>query len=143
VTNVTFTQIPVSILTLLFVLPVIVVADDVDRSAALQSCPAVEEEIVDLDRLKTALRGSKAVGLFEKLRLKSAIDDLLARMRGYHDGTRQYSLRELQQQYDVLLIRIAAHLQHKDAILHGQLCNAWFMIWQDLEDPERFVETFK
>jgi hypothetical protein len=130
------------ILMLLFILPLIAVTDDFDRGAALQSCPSVEEEIVDLGRLAAGLKKSKAVGVFEKLRLKSAIDDLLARLRGYHDGTRQYSMLELQQQYDVLLIRIAANLQHKDTVLHGQLCNAWFMIWQDLEDPERFAERF-
>lgn len=115
---------------------------DETRGSALQSCPSVEEEIVDLDRLAAGLKDSEAVGLLEKLRLKSAIDDLLGRMEAFHDGDRRYSLEELQEQYDVLLMRIAANLQHKDAILHGQLCNAWERIWQDLEDPARFAERF-
>jgi hypothetical protein len=112
------------------------------RLSALQSCPAVEEEIVDLEVLATGLRASQAVGLIEKIRLKSAIDDLIERMQAYHDGKSAHSLFELQEQYDVLLMRIAAHLQHKDQILHGQLCNAWELIWRDLEDPEHFAEKF-
>ena len=117
-------------------------AQPATRSVALQACPAVAEEIVDLELLAAALKQSKAVGLLEKIRLKSAIDDLIGRMRSFHDGSRQYSKAELQEQYDVLLMRIASHLQHKDSLLHGQLCNAWFLIWEDLEDPERFAEKF-
>jgi len=112
------------------------------RSAALQACPLVEEEIVDLKLLADGLKESNAVGMLEKLRLKTAIDELIDRMKGFHDGDQRYSRAELQEQYDVLLMRIASHLQHKDLILHGQLCNAWFLIWEDLEDPERFAEKF-
>lgn len=110
--------------------------------AALQSCPVVEEEIVDLELLALGLKKSKAVGLIEKLRLKSAIDDMLDRFVAYHAGDNRYALTELQEQYDVLLMRIASNLQHKDTNLHGQLCNAWKLIWLDLEDPVRFEEKF-
>ena len=112
------------------------------RTAALQACPAVEEEIVDLHLLADGLKDSRAVSLWEKLRLKSAIDELIVRFEAYHNGRRDFSLAQLQEQYDVLLMRIAAHLQHKDVILHQRLCNAWFQIWQDLEDPQRFAEKF-
>jgi hypothetical protein len=111
-------------------------------TAALQACPAVEEEIVDLHLLADGLKDSRAVSLWEKLRLKSAIDELIGRFQAYHDGRRDFSLAQLQEQYDLLLMRIAAHLQHKDVILHQRLCNAWFQIWQDLEDPQRFAEKF-
>jgi hypothetical protein len=111
-------------------------------AAALQACPAVEEEIVDLHLLADGLKDSRAVSLWEKLRLKSAIDELIVRFEAYHNGRRDFSLAQLQEQYDVLLMRIAAHLQHKDVILHQRLCNAWFQIWQDLEDPQRFMEKF-
>ncbi len=111
-------------------------------AAALQACPAVEEEIVDLHLLGDGLKDSRAVSLWEKLRLKSAIDELIGRFEAYHDGRRDFSLAQLQEQYDVLLMRIASHLQHKDVILHQRLCNAWFQIWQDLEDPQRFAEKF-
>jgi len=112
------------------------------RDTALQSCPAVPEEIVDLDDLAAGLKASKAVGMLDKIRLKSGIDDLLKRMRAYHKGKHTYSLEELQEQYDVLLMKIAGYLQDKDVPLHGQLCNAWESLWLDLEDPERFAERF-
>ena len=112
------------------------------NSTALMACPSVDEEIVDLQILADGLKQSDAVGLFEKIRLKSAIDDLLKRMRKFHEGENKFSAAELQEQYDVLLMRIASHLQDKDVILHSQLCNAWEMIWLDLEDPDRFAEKF-
>jgi len=112
------------------------------RQAALQSCPAIEEEIVDLEMLAQGLKKSKAVGLVEKIRLKSSINDILERFIDFHDGARDYTLEQLQEQYDVLLMRIASHLQQQDERLHGQLCNAWDIIWQDLENPDRFAEKF-
>ena len=115
-------------------------ADDAAKAAALQACPTVEEEIVDLNLLAEGLKGSSAVGLLEKIRLKSAIDDLVGRFKAFHAGATHYTQAELQQQYDLLLMRIAAHLQHKDQLLHGQLCNAWETIWLDLVDGERFAK---
>ncbi|MCU0966936.1 MAG: hypothetical protein MUF08_18245 [Burkholderiaceae bacterium] len=115
-------------------------ADDAAKAAALQACPTVEEEIVDLNLLAEGLKASSAVGLLEKIRLKSAIDDLVGRFKAFHAGATHYTQAELQQQYDLLLMRIAAHLQHKDQLLHGQLCNAWETIWLDLVDGERFAK---
>jgi len=117
-------------------------AGDAVHESALQACPSVDEEIVDLEILADGLKQSDAVGLFEKVRLKSAIDSLLKRMKKFHNGDKKFSAAQLQEQYDVLLMRIASHLQDKDIILHSQLCNAWDMIWLDLEDPDRFAEKF-
>jgi len=111
-------------------------------ATVLQQCPSVEEEIVDLEILSEALRESKAVGLFEKIKLKSSIDKLLGRLEAFHNGRRDYSIEQLEEQYNVLLMRIASHLQHKDQLLHQQLCNAWLTIWLDLEDGTSFKETF-
>jgi hypothetical protein len=110
--------------------------------AALKSCPAIQNEVVDLQKLADALAQSGAVGVFEKLRLKSSIDELIGRMKAYHRGTRPYSLAQLQEQYDLLMMRIASQLQGKDAALHGQLCNAWESIWATLQDRQRFEEKF-
>ena len=110
------------------------------HAAALQSCPTVAKEIVDLDMLAKGLEHSSAVGLFEKLKLKSAIDDLLDRFKAYHRGTGRFTLDQLQEQYDVLMMRIATQLQDKDVALHGQLCNAWESIWATLQDRRAFLE---
>jgi len=111
-------------------------------TAVLQNCPNVEEEIVDLEMLADALSDTRAVGLIEKIRLKRSIDGMVRRFQAYHDADGDYSLEQLEEQYNTLLMRIASHLQHKDQILHQQLCNAWLLIWQDLEDSGRFSEKF-
>jgi hypothetical protein len=110
--------------------------------AALQACPKVKDEIVDLDRLAEGLKNSSAVSLFEKVRLKSAIDDLIGRLKAFHRNNKQFTLAELQEQYDLLMMRIARELQGKDVALHGQLCNAWESIWATLQDRSRFLEKF-
>jgi len=110
------------------------------HAAALQACPTVKDELVDLDMLAEGLKDSNAVGLFEKLRLKSAIDDLLDRFKAYHRGAKRFTLAELQEQYDLLMMRIAQQLQDKDMPLHGRLCNAWDSIWATLQDRQRFME---
>ncbi len=115
---------------------------DSAHASALQACPKVSQEIVDLDVLAEGLKNSQAVGLFEKVRLKSAIDELIGRMKSYHGGARHYSLAQLQEQYDVLMMRIASQLQDKDLPLHGQLCNAWNSLWSQLVDRSRFMEKF-
>jgi len=127
---------------LLAVPPARAVAPGADKNAAaLQACPTVQQEIVDLDMLAQGLKDSNAVGLFEKLRLKSAIDDLIARMKAYHQGAKRFTLAELQEQYDLLMMRIAQQLQDKDLPLHGRLCNAWDSIWATLQDRQRFMEV--
>jgi hypothetical protein len=127
---------------LLAVPPARAVAPGADKhAAALQACPTVKQEIVDLDMLAQGLKDSSAVGMFEKLRLKSAIDDLIARMKAYHQGAKRFTLAELQEQYDLLMMRIAQQLQDKDLPLHGRLCNAWDSIWATLQDRQRFMEV--
>lgn len=112
------------------------------EAAALQACPKVKVEIVDLDMLADGLKDSGAVGMLEKLRLKSAIDELIGRFKAFHRGGRRFSLAELQEQYDLLMMRIARQLQDKDLVLHGQLCNAWASIWATLQDGDRFRAKF-
>ena len=110
------------------------------HTAALQACPTVQNEIVDLDMLAKGLEHSSAVGLIEKLRLKSSIDELLGRLKAYHGGAGRFTLEQLQEQYDLLMMRIATQLQDKDVALHGQLCNAWDSIWATLQDRKSFLE---
>ncbi len=110
------------------------------QAAVLQACRSVKHENIDLDMLAQGLKDSSAVSMFEKLRLKSAIDDLIERLKAFHKGSKRYTLDELQEQYDLLMMRIAHQLQDKDEPLHGRLCNAWDSIWASLQDPRRFME---
>lgn len=120
--------------------PLAALAADAGHPAALKACPKVSDEIVDLHTLAEGLKNSKAVGLVEKLRLKSSIDTLIDRFKAYHQGGRGFTLDQLQEQYDLLMMRIAQQLQDKDLPLHGQLCNAWGSIWAALQDRARFTE---
>ena len=110
------------------------------NTSALQACPTVKNEIADLDMLVDGLKHSDAVGLFEKVRLNSAVNELIARLKAFHGGTGNYSLAQLQEQYDLLMMRIATQLQDKDITLHSQLCNAWEPLWTQLQDRGRFNE---
>ena len=112
------------------------------HAAVLQACPTVKEDIVDLNMLADGLKDSSAVGLLEKLRLKLAIDQLVDRFKALHRDDKRYTLDQLQEQYDLLMMRIAQALQDKDPALHGRLCSAWAPIWATLQDRSRFQEQF-
>lgn len=117
-------------------------AGEAPAGAALQACPKVQQEIVDLDMLVEGLKKSSAVGVIEKLRLKSSIDQLIDRLRAFHAGKGGYTIEQLQEQYDLLMMRVAHALQDKDLPLHAQLCSAWDPLWAKLQDRRRFMEAF-
>ena len=66
----------------------------------------------------------------------------LRMLKAFHAGGRNYTKDQLQEQYDLLMMRIARQLQDKDLALHGQLCNAWEPLWAQLQDRGRFMEKF-
>jgi len=109
-------------------------------SDPMSGCPPIEEEIVDLEILGDMLAKTKAVGFLTKLGLKKDINKVLGRLEKYHDGGGPYTLEQLEEQYNLLLMKISAHLQDKDLTTHRHLCNAWLVIWEDLQDPAYFRE---
>ena len=130
-----------------FLLPVLVMSvvlsypvNAHNPSAPRGGCPPVEEEIVDLQMLGDMLADTRAFGLFTKLSLKRDIDKVLLRLERFHDGKGKFTLEQLEEQYDLLLMKIAIHLQDNDLVLHRHLCNAWLVIWEDLRDFDRFHE---
>ena len=127
---------PVVVMLLVFSFP----AAAHDPGTPRSGCPPVEEEIVDLQILGNMLADTKAVGLFTKLGLKKDIEKMLSRLSKFHDGNSKFTLEQLEEQYDLLLMKIARHLQDKDLTLHRHLCNAWLVIWEDLRDFDRFHE---
>ena len=127
---------PVILMALFLSLPVIAH----DPSEPRSGCPPVEEEIVDLQILADMLANTKAVSLLTKLSLKKDIDKVLKRLNQFHDGKSKFTLGQLEEQYNLLLMKIAIHLQDNDLILHRHLCNAWLVIWEDLRDYDRFKE---
>jgi len=102
------------------------------------ACPSVAEEIVDLEMLTAALRETKAIGKITKIRLGSDIKKVLSRLESWHDNKSKFTLDQLEEQYNLLLMKIAILIHDDDLFLHQQLCNAWAGIWLDLKDPDRF-----
>jgi len=103
-------------------------------------CPPIEEEIVDLEILGDMLAKTAAIGFLSKMRLKKDIDKVLVRLEKYHQSGGKFTLEQLEEQYNLLLMKISAHLQDKDLVTHRHLCNAWLVIWEDLQDPAYFRE---
>ena len=103
-------------------------------------CPPVEEEIVDLELLAEMLAKTSAIGFVAKIGLKKDIDRMLSKLRAYHNGGGKFTLEQLEEQYNLLLMKIAIQLQDNDLLLHKQLCNAWLKIWMDLSDAKIFRE---
>ena len=125
---------PVLVMSIVMAIP----ATAHDPSRPRGGCPPVEEEIVDLQILGDMLADTKAIGLLTKLSLKKDIDKVLRRLRNFHDGKSKFTLEQLEEQYDLLLMKIAIHLQDDDLTLHKHLCNAWLVIWEDLRDSDGF-----
>ena len=130
--------------TYLFTLAVILAASAVSGAEVHEpsdprgGCPPVEEEIIDLELLAEALADTSAIGFFDKVRLKTDIDRMLSRLKAYHNGRGKFTIEQLEEQYNLLLMKIAIRLQENDLLLHKQLCNAWLKIWVDLSDAELF-----
>jgi hypothetical protein len=102
------------------------------------NCPPVEEEIVDIDELIDMVTKTKALGLRGKLKLKKDLYKLLDRLKDFHQGDSTFSLEQLEEQYNVMLMKITAHIQDKDETLRHQLCNSWLVIWEELKNYDQY-----
>ena len=114
------------------------VASVPSAASPYSACPTVEEEIVDLDMLTAALRETKAIGTLAKIRARSDIKKMLSRLEMWHDKKSKFTIYQLEEQYHLLLMKIAIMIHDDDLALHQQLCNAWAGIWLDLKDPDKF-----
>jgi len=109
-----------------------------EPAGPFSACPSVEEEIVDLQMLTAGLRETKAIGKLTKLRLRNDINKILRSFERLHDSNSRFTLDQLEEQYHLLLMRIATLIHDDDLLLHQQLCNAWVRIWIDLKNPDSF-----
>jgi hypothetical protein len=76
--------------------------------------------------------------VFTKLSLKNQVDDLLTRLRTYHDGASSITLTELRERYDELLLKVVALLQGGDPSLASAIQRSQEAIWGLLADPVKF-----
>jgi hypothetical protein len=97
------------------------------------------EQAIDLDGLIDRISNSKSLGFFTKLSLKGDIDKLLDGLGGYHDNTKDATLPELRERYDVLVHKLVVLLQDEDQELVKTIRDGRERIWSILTDKKKFA----
>jgi hypothetical protein len=100
--------------------------------------PAPEVSL-DLEALEDRLRATKAIGLFTKLELKGQVGDLVDEISAFHEGNGSLDLAQLEELFQLLLMKILLLLQDEDPELHHEIAMARPALWNTLSDPERFA----
>jgi len=102
--------------------------------------PAVEPPApdLDMDKLGTRLRKTKAIGLFTKLELKSQLEDLLDDLEDYHESKSTLRLEQLEEHFNLLVMKLMVLLQDDDPQLHMEIVQARPALWTTLADPGQF-----
>jgi hypothetical protein len=107
---------------------------------ATQETPAASAALpprLDIAALETKLRDTDAIGFFTKLELKSQVDTLLDRFRGYHQNGRP-PLAELRERFNLLFLKVLTLLQNDAPTLHAEIAGARDGLWSMLADPKEF-----
>ena len=100
--------------------------------------PAPATAIMDLDGLETRLRKTKAIGLFTKLELKSQVNELLDDVENYHEAKSSLSLGQLEEHFNLLVMKLLVLLENEDPQLHREIARARPVLWTALADPVQF-----
>jgi hypothetical protein len=100
-------------------------------------------DALDVATLRVRLKDTPAIGLVEKLRLKSEIEDLVNDLAAFHAGRATETLDELHARYRDLVLRIIALLEQSDASLAHDLTAASDHLWATLADPGQFASLAK
>lgn len=103
------------------------------------AAPAARGAALDLTALEQRLRDTHAIGVFTKLSLKNQVDDLLAQFKAFYRGQSQFSLAQLRQSYEVLLLKVVSVLQDGDPALASAVSSSREAIWAVLKDPQKFA----
>ena len=88
--------------------------------------------------LVARIRETGAIGFFTKLALKNQIDDLLSEFREFHEGVSNTELAVLNDQFNLLLMKVITLLQDDDPKLFQDIVSAREFLWINLADIERF-----
>ena len=104
-----------------------------------EPAPAPVAPTLDMETLETGLRKTKAIGLFTKLELKSQVEDLLDELEDYHSAKSTYSIGQLEEHFNLLVMKLMLLLQDDDPQLHRQIVQARPALWTTLADPTQFT----
>ena len=110
------------------------------KPAALPGSTRPPAAPLDFKALENRLRETKAIGVLTKLSLKNQVEDLLARVRAYHQRHGAATLVELRRNYDMLLLKVLSLLQDTDPPLARDIVKSRAAMWSILEDPRKFDE---
>jgi len=89
--------------------------------------------------LVARIRETGAIGFFTKLALKNQIDDLLSEFREFHAEVGDIELSVLNDQFNLLLMKVITLLQDDDSKLFQDIVTAREFLWMNLADPEMFA----
>jgi hypothetical protein len=104
-----------------------------------KAAPEPAASSLDLDGLETQLRKTKAIGVFTKLELKGQVEDLIKDMDNYHRNRSKLSLQQLEERFDLLVMKLLVLLQDGDPKLHHEIASARPVLWTSLADPDQFA----
>jgi hypothetical protein len=113
--------------------------DKTASSAAKTPGPAPTPAPLDLKQLKQELKDTKAIGIFSKITLKNQMDDLLGRLRKYHQGQANPPLTDLRRSYELLVMKLLSLVQDDDKKLASDIAGSREAIWALLADPKKFA----
>jgi hypothetical protein len=108
-------------------------------SVAKTPGPAPAPAPLDLKELKQELKDTKAIGIFSKITLKNQMDDLLGRLRKYHQGQANPPLTDLRRSYELLVMKVMSLVQDDDKKLASEIAASREAIWALLADPKKFA----
>jgi hypothetical protein len=95
---------------------------------------------LDIKTLEQRLKETGAIGVMTKLSLKNQVDDLLARFKAFHAGSRPPTLTDLRPAYEMLLMKVLALLQDSDKALANDINASRDAIWGILTDRQKFSQ---
>ena len=113
----------------------------VEEPLAAEEPAAEPAPTLDLDTLETRLRKTKAIGLFTKLELKNQVGELLEEVTAYHANRSDLELEQLEEHFDLLMMKLLLLLQDDDPELHHDIADARPFLWDTLSNPQKFAEV--
>ncbi len=110
-----------------------------EKAVETEVPPDTAKKEFDIKELADRLRATKAIGFFTKLALKNQIDDLLGKFRCYHARACDTSLATLNEEFNLLLMKVLSLLQDDDPDLFQTLAAGREILWKNLTDPTAFA----
>ncbi len=92
-----------------------------------------------LEQLIERLTKTKALGLFAKMSLKGDLDRFFVEATNYHNGKSKPTIEQLEEHYHLLVSKLVASIQKKDAQLAKDIAAFRDALWIVVADEEAFA----